>query len=83
MDSVQRFEAAAALAKKLGYRVRHECLDGAGGGSCEVRGQKWIFIDLTLSPAEQLEQLLEVLEADSQVSMPADLAGRPVIRRAA
>lgn len=62
MHTVERFEKAVRLAKQLGYVVRHEYLGGSGGGICEFAGQKWIFIDLALTSAEQLDQLLNALQ---------------------
>ncbi|HBO43659.1 MAG TPA: hypothetical protein DD670_06960 [Planctomycetaceae bacterium] len=64
MHTVDALEAALALAKQVGYRVREEWLDGRGGGGCEIRGQKWIFLDLALGPEEQLDQVLESLRND-------------------
>lgn len=77
MHTVEKLEAALARAKQLGYRVRFEWLEGVGGGCCEVKGQKWLFVDLSLSPGEQLEEVTESLAAQK----PAD-AGRPPLRRA-
>jgi hypothetical protein len=61
---VELLDAALVLARQLGYRVREEWLDGRGGGGCEIRGQKWIFLDLALSAEEQLEAVLDTLRAD-------------------
>jgi hypothetical protein len=63
-DTVQRFEAAVALARRLGYRVRMEALAGQTGGSCEIQGQKWLFVDLSLTPREQLGQVLATLRRE-------------------
>jgi hypothetical protein len=60
MHTVEQLEHALARAKKLGYKVQQDWLDGCGGG-CEIGGQKWIYLDLALSTDEQLEQVLEVL----------------------
>ena len=68
MHTVEQLEHALARAKKLGYRVKHDWLDGCGGG-CEIAGQKWIYLDLALSTDEQLEQVLEVLSGQP---MPAE-----------
>lgn len=61
MHTVELLEAALAAAEKAGYRVREEWLGGSGGGGCEIRGQKWLFLDLALGPSDQLEQVLETL----------------------
>ena len=45
-----------------------EWLDGCAGGGCVIRGQKWLFLDPTLSPAEQLEEVLNALWADPDVA---------------
>ena len=67
MHTVEMLREAVSLAKRAGYGVREEWLDGIGGGSCEVNGRKSIFIDLTLSPADQLDQILEALRHDPAV----------------
>ena len=68
MHTVEMLDAALALAKQVGYRLREEWLDGRGGGGCEIRGQKWLFLDLALGPEEQLEQVLSALREDSTVT---------------
>ena len=67
MQTFALLKEALMLAESLGYRVRHEWLGGAGGGSCEIAGRKCLFIDLALNPLEQLDQLLEALRADPQI----------------
>lgn len=64
MHAAERFDAALALARRLGYKIRHEFLDGQSGGGCEIRGQRWLFVDLSLTPREQLEQVVETLRKD-------------------
>ncbi len=65
MQTVDRLEAALRLAERLGYRIRLESLIGEGGGGCEIRGQKWLFVDLSLTPREQLEQVLATLRREA------------------
>jgi len=80
MHTVDALEAALALAKQAGYRVREEWLGGTGGGGCEIRGSKWIFLDLALGPEEQLDQVLDTLRRDtalSDVPLPEPLGGPP------
>ena len=61
MHTVELLEEAKAIAKSLGYGIRHEYLGGIAGGSCEIGGTKWIFIDLALNTIEQLEQVTDSL----------------------
>lgn len=68
MHTVELLEAALAAAEKAGYRVREEWLGGSGGGGCEIRGQKWLFLDLALGPSDQLEQVLETLAREPATS---------------
>ena len=56
MSTVEQLEQTLALAATLGYHVRQEWLGGTAGGACEFGGRRVLFIDLALSPAEQLEQ---------------------------
>ena len=64
MHTVETMERLKDLADEAGYTVRHEWLGGVAGGACEFAGRKWIFVDLSLSVVEQLEQLAEALQDD-------------------
>jgi hypothetical protein len=78
MHTADLLEEALKAAQNLGFNVRHVWLDGSGGGGCEIRGQRWIFVDLALSPAEQLAQVTEALEQRPEV---ATLPLRPELRK--
>jgi hypothetical protein len=68
---------AVTVAQRLGYEVRQEWLGGNGGGRCELRGRKLLFLDLAQGPAEQLEGLLGALRlepAAREVPMPHSLS---------
>ena len=67
MHSVQRMEAAIALAQQIGWNIRYEYLGEVGGGACQIAGKKWIFIDLALTPYEQFEQVIETLKSDAAI----------------
>ena len=87
MHSVERMEAAIALAQRIGWKVRYEFLGEVGGGACEIAGNKWIFIDLALTPYEQFDQVIDALKSDPAihtVPVPESLRGDlEVWRRAA
>lgn len=63
MHTVELLDEALALAAQLGYKTRWEWLGGAGG-ICQVKDQKWIFLDETGTPAEHIELVLEALRAE-------------------
>lgn len=71
MHTIEMLEQAVDLAKQVGYAVRQEWLAGSGGGGCEFRGRKLLFLDLDLGPTEQLEQVLATLRREPQVAMLA------------
>ncbi len=74
MHTVERLERALESARQRGFRIRHEWLGGEGGGACEFNGQRWIFIDLALDPAEQLDVVLEALgeeQTPATIDLPA------------
>ncbi len=78
MHTVDLREQALDLAQRMGYRIREEWLGGSGGGQCEFAGQRWIFVDLALNAAEQLEQVAEALRSDPAINaVPLP----PVLRR--
>jgi hypothetical protein len=71
MHTVEILDEALRVAGQFGYRVRQEWLGGNGGGGCEIRGRKWLFLDLAQGPEEQLEQVLAALRRESGVGQAA------------
>ena len=64
MHTIELLEKTMALAERLGYTVRQEWLGGAGGGACEFGGRKFVFVDLSLTVVEQLEQVASAIRHD-------------------
>ncbi|MGI6416453.1 MAG: hypothetical protein ACOX1P_12355 [Thermoguttaceae bacterium] len=86
MHTVELLKEAAALARRAGYRIRQEYLGGALGGGCEYGGQKWIFLDISLGPSDQLEQIANALRQDPAASglpMPDELRRFIGVRKSA
>ncbi len=61
MSTLQQFDQLVDIAEQLGYRIRYDYFGGTGGGVCEFSGNKWLFLDLARTSAEQLEQLQQTL----------------------
>ena len=76
MHTVELVEQAVALAERCGYLVRQDWLGGGQSGACELRGKKFIFLDLALTPIEQLEVIVATLEA---ADVPATLSLPPAL----
>ena len=68
MHTVEMLEQALDLAVRLGYTVRQECFAGSGGGACQLKGRKFLFVDLDLGPEEQLEQVAAALRHEPNTS---------------
>lgn len=68
MHTVETLELALHFAARKGYRVRQEWLDGSVGGACEIRGQKWLFLDPSLNATEQLGLVIEAFRSDPQLN---------------
>lgn len=86
MHTVDLLEQALLTAERIGIRYRQDWLGGGGGGVCELKGQKWIFLDLAQSPAEQLDQVLEALRQDPRVlnlQLSPELRSRLGLRKSA
>lgn len=86
MHTVELLEQALGAVKRLGYRVRAEHLDGGEGGVCEFGGKRWLFLDISKAPLEQLHQVLELLRAEPRtagLTLAPELAGLIRTRRAA
>jgi hypothetical protein len=78
MHTVELLEQALALSEWLGFVVRQDWLGGVAAGACEVKGRRWLFVDLALSPAEQLEQVLAALR---QAASLENTAAFPELRK--
>jgi hypothetical protein len=86
MHTVVLLAHALNLAERLGYVVRQEWLDGNGGGGCELRGRRLLFIDLAASPADQFDLVLRVLRCESragELPMPQELRNALRLRKRA
>lgn len=86
MHTVEILDQAITAAQLLGVKIRQEWLGGDGGGGCEIRGQKWVFLDLTQSPAEHLAQVVDTIRGEpglSHLDLPPELTRMLEARRAA
>jgi len=63
MDSAAHVEVVLELLSRLGVSVRFERMAGSGGGLCEVRGRRMVFVDLDADIATRLERSVEALAA--------------------
>jgi hypothetical protein len=63
MHTVELLERALRAAETLGYTVRQDWLDGAEA-ACEIKGQKWLFLDLASSPLDKLHVVAEMLSRE-------------------
>ena len=55
MHTVELLEEAIEVARRLGYHVRVEPLDGHAG-YCVVAGKKLLLVDLAAGPAERQDR---------------------------
>ena len=86
MHTVELLSYGLNLAEQLGYAIRQEWIDGAGGGGCVLRGRKLLFIDLAAPARDQLEIVLSVLRSEPSVSkleMPNELRAALRMRKIA
>ena len=86
MHTVELLEQALSAAEHAGFSVRQDWFGTGRGGNCQIKGQRWIFLDLSQSPLEQLDTVLEALgtvEEPHSVPMPPMLASVVARRYAA
>jgi hypothetical protein len=67
MHAAKLLAEAVDIARQLQYSVREEYLDGAGGGHCFFSGKKWLLLDITQSPEEQLSDVADALRTEGEV----------------
>ena len=65
MSIITQLEQSIESARQQGCDVRFDWFGGTGGGICQVNGKKVLFIDLALSPVEQLERVRLALDSDT------------------
>ncbi|MEK6643384.1 MAG: hypothetical protein AABZ08_05700 [Planctomycetota bacterium] len=61
MDLQTRLDILTGLAEELGLAIRREPLGGAGGGFCQIKGQRILFIDTMGDVETRYERTLEAL----------------------
>jgi hypothetical protein len=57
MRTIELLDYLVDLARRMGYEIREEWLDGTGGGACELKGKRILFVDQSLPPSERIEQI--------------------------
>lgn len=89
MHTAQLLSQAIDAARRLGYEVREESLEGAGGGHCLIRGKKWLLLDMTQTYREQLSDVIDALRTEPNLSaielhpaLAARLAPEPQVKAA-
>jgi hypothetical protein len=78
IHSLELLELAIDAASRLGYRIREDALGGFPGGACQIKDQKWLFLDPAQSTRERLLVVLAALAVDpgtAAVELSAPLAG--------
>ncbi len=69
MHTAQLLSQALDLSRRSGFQIREETLEGAGGGHCLIRGQKWLLLDLTQTHQEQLNDVLDALRSEPRLEL--------------
>ncbi len=67
MHTAQLLSQAIDMARRLGYEIREEALEGAGGGHCLIRGKKWLLLDMTQTYREQLSDVMDALRVEPEL----------------
>jgi hypothetical protein len=86
MHTVELLEQAIAEAQRRGFIVRQDWLGGSAAGACELKGSRWLLIDLALTPREQLDLVQEALQQFptlAAASRAAQASPPPTAQRAA
>ncbi len=86
MHTVELLEQAIQAAEQLGYQIRQDWLDGRGGGACELKGQRWIFLDLAQGPIDHLDCVLSAIRDQpglAELELPPALRARLAVRKVA
>lgn len=80
MHCVDQLEQALQIAMNSGFQVRQEWLNEKGGGACRIGDQKVLFVDLSLTAEEQLEQVVAALRTLDNLCL-SNLQSSPLLKR--
>ena len=84
MRTLELLDYMIELAHRIGYEIREEWLDGMGGGACELKGHKVLFVDQSLPPSERVEQVAHALQGCTELTQIYVLPeARELLERAA
>ncbi len=78
---VSRLRSRLDDARGLGFRVRMVALDGEQATWCVIGGVPTLFVDLSQTAAEQLQQVNESLKAYCQRRLDTTTVDRESMRR--
>ena len=81
MHTVELLARTLEFAESIGYEIRQEYLGGVGGGACEFSGRKWIFVDLALNAADQLDEVVRALQEDPAAATLPIPELQPIIQK--
>lgn len=68
VHTIELLEEAVRLAELNGIKLRRSWMGGISGGGCQIQGESWIFVDLSLSSREQLAQVISGLRGVASLS---------------
>ncbi len=68
MRTLELLDYLIELARRLGYEVREEWLDGSGGGGCLLKGQRVLFVDQSLPPTDRVAQVARSLKGSEELA---------------
>jgi len=61
MDTATQLNALLDLAEQFGIEVRQVPLDDGGGGLCELRGRRILFVDVLADTSDQIARVAGAL----------------------
>ena len=68
MRTLELLDYLTELARRLGFEIREEWLDGHGGGACQIKGQKILFVDQSLPPSDRIDQVARSLKGCEELA---------------
>ena len=84
MRTLELLDYLVELARRIGFEIREEWLDGTGAGACEIRGQRILFVDQSLPPMDRLVQIAHSLRGLAELENIYILPeARAILERAA
>ena len=68
MRTLELLDYLIDVARRIGFEIREEWLDGMGAGACQIKGHRVLFVDQSLPPSDRVDQIAQALRGRDELA---------------